>query len=121
MRVVLVVEDEPSLREVMAIELEANGFQVLTARNGHVAMAMIEQERVDIVVSDVRMPDGDGLELLARIQERKTRTGQAPQVIFMTGYAGVTRDEVKMRGASDVLMKPFLIEDLLKVIGGGHP
>lgn len=113
---VLVVDDEPGLREVMAIELEMNGYRVLTAPNGRAAFDMLEKHQIHTVISDVRMPDGDGLELLDRLQKRKKVTGQDIQVILMTGFSGISRDEARARGASEMLLKPFLIEELLAVI-----
>lgn len=101
----------------MAIELDMNGFQVFTAPNGRLAYDLVDKNAIGIVVSDVRMPDGDGLELLDRLQEREKKTGKHVQVVLMTGFSGITRDEAKARGASEVLLKPFLIEELLSVIG----
>jgi CheY-like chemotaxis protein len=113
---VLVVDDEPGLREVMAIELEMNGYHVLTAPNGREAYELIESNQIDTVISDVRMPDGDGLELLDRLQRRQQKTGQHIRVILMTGFSGISREEACARGASEMLLKPFLIEELLAAI-----
>jgi CheY-like chemotaxis protein len=113
---VLVVDDEPGLREVMAIELEMNGYNVLTAPNGRAAFDLLGTSRVNTVISDVRMPDGDGLELLDRIQKLTRETGRDVQVILMTGFSGITREEARARGADEMLLKPFLIEDLLTVM-----
>lgn len=113
---ILIVDDEPALREVMAIELEMNGYRVLTAPNGRAAFDLLISNRVETVISDVRMPDGDGLELLDRIQAHIKSTGRKIRVVLMTGFSGVTREEAKARGAAEVLLKPFLIEELLSVI-----
>jgi DNA-binding response OmpR family regulator len=114
---VLVVDDEPGLREVMAIELEMNGYHVLTAPNGRAAFDLVQSNPVQTIISDVRMPDGDGLELLQRVQERSKETGEQVRVILMTGFSGISRDEARARGAVEMLLKPFLIEELLAVIG----
>ena len=87
---VLAVDDEQSLREVMALALEMNGFRVLVASGG--------------------------FELLDRIQARELVTGHKTRVVLMTGFAGATRQEAQDFGAWGVLFKPFLIEDLLAVM-----
>lgn len=100
----------------MAIELEMNDYQVFSAPNGQVAFDLVVQHDIETVVSDVRMPDGDGLELLDRIQALNKTSGRNVQVVLMTGFSGITRDEARARGAAEVLLKPFLIEELLGVL-----
>ncbi|HEX9203242.1 MAG TPA: response regulator, partial [Vicinamibacteria bacterium] len=64
MRRVLVVDDEPSMRELLAIMLRKEGFEVVAAESRAVAAAVLAQGPVDLVITDVKLPDGDGIEIL---------------------------------------------------------
>ncbi len=109
-KTILVVEDEAMLRQTMAQLLEEEGYEVLQAANGKEAYAMVMERAFDLVLSDVRMPDMDGLTLLGRVKETAPETA----VIIVTAY-GTVQDAVSaMRaGASDYLLKPVQFEDML--------
>ena len=119
---ILVVDDEPGLLEVMALGLEMHGYRVVTASNGKVALEVLDQCEVDFVVSDIRMPEVDGLELLSQLRKRSeqklNQKLKVPQIILMTGYSGLTREEALMNGALEMLMKPFLLDELLSILDG---
>lgn len=101
---ILVVEDDPNLREAICDTLELAGRTVLAADGGETALAWLSRESVAIVVSDVRMMPMDGITLLREIHQRYP---QLP-VILMTAYADVDRAVEAMRsGACDFLLKPF--------------
>jgi CheY-like chemotaxis protein len=102
--VVLVVDDDDDLREIVALEFSGRGFEVRTAASGDEAVEVVQQAPIDLVVSDVRMPFGDGLDLLARI---KTMRPPQPAVILMTGFADLNRDKAKALGAAGLIGKPF--------------
>jgi CheY-like chemotaxis protein len=101
---ILVVEDEPLLRMAVAYDFKRRGFQVCEASNGRDAYNMLVKEPVDIVLTDVRMPGGDGIELLDRI---KARNNESPIVILMTGYTDLSLEEALAKGADTVFPKPF--------------
>ena len=82
---VLVVDDEPKLCDLLSSALSQNEIEVFTANNGLQALALLEQEAIDLVISDWRMPGMDGPQLLAEI---KIRFPQLP-VIVMTAYSTV--------------------------------
>ena len=106
---VLVVDDEPKLCDLLSSALGQNGIQVFTAGNGLHALKVLEQEDIDLVISDWRMPGMDGPALLAEI---KTRYPQVP-VIVMTAYSTVKNAVQSMRnGAYDYIAKPFDIDEL---------
>ncbi|TYO97492.1 signal transduction histidine kinase [Geothermobacter ehrlichii] len=98
---ILVVDDEPVLRDLCARALD--GYRVLEAENGRQALTILETEQVDVVLSDVMMPQMDGLDLLRRIRERDPDQ----VVVMMTGYGD---REVVLRAlkldADDFLTKP---------------
>src|SRR4051794_40929547 len=93
----LVVDDEPDLREALKTFFEMINFTVLCAGSGNTAFNLLQQEAVDIVLSDVRMPDGDGTELL---QELRRQGNQVPFVL-MTGFADVSREKAKQMAATE--------------------
>ncbi|KAF0865026.1 sigma-54 dependent transcriptional regulator [Pseudomonas sp. LD120] len=105
----LVVDDEPKLCDLLSSALSQNGVQVFTASNGLHALKVLEQEDIDLVISDWRMPGMDGPQLLAEI---KLRYPQLP-VIVMTAYSTVKNAVQSMRnGAYDYIAKPFDIDEL---------
>jgi two-component system response regulator PilR (NtrC family) len=107
---ILIVEDEQVLRESLAGLLEEEGFEVLQAGNGTEAYATVLKRAVDLVLSDVRMPEMDGLELLSRLQQLAPET----PVIMMTAYGTVDSAVQAMKaGGWDYLLKPVQFDDLL--------
>ncbi len=119
---VLIVEDDPSLREAVAFAIERKGYRILKARSGNEAAKMLRTFIIDVVISDIRMADGDGRDLLRFMRELHP---ELPVMIFMTGYADFTEEEAIKLGARCMLRKPFertkMIAELDKVIGYERP
>lgn len=107
---ILVIDDEVDLTSVLCAELEEQGAKVFFAKNGAEGFAIVGQHHVDLVVSDIHMPGGDGLEFLVNL---KRKNPFSPVVFFMTGYSEVTLDELYDQGASAVFSKPFALGDLI--------
>jgi len=107
--VVLVVDDEKSLRDFVRRNLEARHYKVLTASNGLEAMATFNNEKVDLVILDLMMPHLDGLETTRRIRE----SSKTP-IIILTAL-GEESDKVQAfdMGADDYLTKPFGVGELM--------
>lgn len=105
----LIVDDEPELCEILALDLEAEGFDVVTASSGNLALTRLRQERFDAVVSDVRMPDGTGIDLLDAV---KVLNCETPIVMFVTGFTDMPLEEAFHRGADAVFPKPLDSEKL---------
>lgn len=101
---ILIVDDEPDLRDAIAFEFKRKGFNVVTAESGHEALALLEKQPVHIILSDVRMPDGDGIELLTKVKERNPFL---PVLMFITGFADITLEEAYAKGVDAVFPKPF--------------
>ncbi|MEO8335234.1 MAG: HD domain-containing phosphohydrolase [bacterium] len=105
----LIVDDEPRLRQVLVHLMRNDGFTCLEAGNGEEALAQLEQQTVTLVMSDLRMPKMDGLELLRRVRGRWPDTA----VVMITAVADV---EVAVSclaiGAMDYLTKPFHLEEV---------
>lgn len=101
---ILIVDDEADLREAIAFDFRRRNFQVLTAGSGNEAFKLVEQNRIDVVLSDVCMRDGDGVQLLDRIMSIKSKR---PAVMLITGFSDITLDEAYRKGADAVFPKPF--------------
>jgi len=110
-RVILVVEDEPSLRELIAHILLLDDHDVDTARDGVEALYRLEQRPYDLIISDLRMPNLDGPGLYEALRKRY---GQAlPRVIFVTGHAEADDYVPFLAETGDpILTKPFTVDDL---------
>lgn len=110
---ILIVDDEPDLREAIAFDFRRNNFNVLIAGSGKEAFRIVEENEVDIVLSDVCMPGGGGIELLEKI---KARNPYQPVVMLITGFADITLEEAFERGADAVFPKPFDRKLLLQAV-----
>src|SRR5579859_4630540 len=107
---VLVVDDQPAMADMIGDALAENGMDAIVVSTGKEAVSRLEKERIDALVTDLRMPDVDGLELLARSQKL---SAERP-VIVMTAYGAIdTAIESIRRGASHYLTKPFKLEELV--------
>ena len=107
--IVLIVEDEDVFRRTLGETLKDEGYTVFTESNAISALKLLEEQAVDIIVTDVRMPGMDGIEFL-----EKAREFGDPNVIVMSAYGTVeTAVEAMRKGASDYIIKPFMFEDIL--------
>ncbi len=110
---VLLVDDEVDFLENLGQRLELRGLQTSTATNGPRALEIINKEKIDVVVLDVRMPGMDGIETLRRIKESHPRI----EVIMLTGHADLESSLEGMRfGFFDYLTKPVRLEKLIEKI-----
>ncbi|HYA16206.1 MAG TPA: response regulator [Bryobacteraceae bacterium] len=107
---ILVVDDEPVLRDIVAAWFARAARSVATAADGAEALALLETGRFDLLVSDVRMPVMDGITLLRTAQAKGLKI---PAVIFISGYSDIMPREAYALGAETLLEKPFTREDLL--------
>ncbi|HWP40142.1 MAG TPA: sigma-54 dependent transcriptional regulator [Tepidisphaeraceae bacterium] len=109
-KTILIVEDETVLRQSLAELLREEGYEVLEAGDGKAAYQIALDRPIDLVLSDVRMPEMDGLELLSHLQKVAPQT----PVIMMTAYGTVESAVAAMRaGAHDYLLKPVQFDDVL--------
>lgn len=106
---ILVVDDELSMREFLVILLEREGYRADAAENAEAAIAMLETNTYDVVISDVNMPGLDGLQLLERIKSEVPDTAVLLVTAFSTAEQAV---EAMKRGAYDYIAKPFKVEEI---------
>ncbi|MFK7752734.1 MAG: phosphate regulon transcriptional regulator PhoB [Sedimentitalea sp.] len=109
---VLVVEDEPAQREVLAYNLEAEGFRVNRAENGEEALLLVDEDMPDIIVLDWMMPNVSGIEVCRRL---KTRVETRPIPIIMLSARSEDIDRVRglETGADDYVIKPYSVIELM--------
>lgn len=106
---ILVAEDEANLRLVLQKELQRMGHDVRVVPDGEAALKLLEESNVDVLLSDINMPNLDGMELLRRVHQRPN----PPEVIMLTGHATVeSAIEAMKLGAYDYLSKPYRIAEL---------
>lgn len=113
---VLIVDDDGPLRETLTDVLSRAGHEVFAASGGHSALALLGQQIVDVVITDVYMPEMDGIELLLAL--RQTRPALPVLVISGGGNRGTVQvlDSLEILGATGVLRKPFDFEHLLALV-----
>jgi two-component system response regulator PilR (NtrC family) len=119
---ILLVEDEAGLREVLALTLDGAGFRVVTAASVAEARGVLTRDPVDAVLSDLKLRDGTGIQLLEWMKE----TGLTAPVVIMTAFATTeTTVQALNLGAVDFITKPFRNEDLIGTLQGllaqSHP
>ena len=99
---VLLVDDDLTHRDAIAFDFKRRGFRVLQASSGNGAWNIIQGDTVHLVITDIRMPDGNGVELLRRLRERDPRL---PPVILVTGYTELNFNDAKDWGAKGARSK----------------
>jgi DNA-binding NtrC family response regulator len=112
---ILIVEDDADMRELLEEILAEEDYEIITAANGRFALAHIEneQERIDLIVTDVQMPELKGDELLRKARERRAET----PVVVITAFGSVENAvEMVKAGAFSYLTKPFQTKDLLEIV-----
>ncbi len=107
---ILVVDDEPGLADLIATALRYAGFETTTAFRGYEAIAAVDEQRPDLVILDVMLPDVDGFELT----RRWSQSGQRIPVLFLTAR-DATEDKVRglTVGGDDYVTKPFSLEEVI--------
>jgi two-component system response regulator PilR (NtrC family) len=110
---ILIVDDEQSYRQLLTLVFQEEGHNIRTAMNGRQALELLQQEPAQVIVSDVKMPDMDGIEMLRALRETQPEIG----VVLMTAFASVdTAREAFKLGADDFIEKPFDVEELKLIV-----
>lgn len=109
---VLVVEDELAQREVLAYNLEADGFRVIKAENGEEALLVVDEETPDIIVLDWMMPNLSGIEVCRRLKTRSD-TRSIPIIMLSARSEEVDRVRGLETGADDYVIKPYSVIELM--------
>ena len=109
---VLIVEDEPSQREVLAYNLKAEGFEVITADNGDDALLLVEEQEPDLILLDWMMPNLSGIEVCRRLKSRR-ETRSIPILMLSARSEDVDKVRGLETGADDYLVKPYSVVELI--------
>jgi two-component system response regulator PilR (NtrC family) len=110
---ILIVDDEESYRQVLKVIFEAEGYRIKTAVNGLSALEELKSNQYDLIISDVRMPDMDGIALLKAVKD----ISQDVRVVMMTAFGTInTAREAFKLGADDFIQKPFNNEELKLIV-----
>lgn len=112
-KTLLIVDDEVDLRDIVASELEFMGARVFQAENILKAQQVLKDNNIDLIISDIRMPGGTGIDLLEVV---KRKGDEAPPMILITGFADITLEDAFDKGAEALLNKPFKLDDLIKMV-----
>ena len=111
---ILLVEDEEDVRETLRTQLQDEGYEVIEAKSGSEALALAEQSPFDVLLTDVMIPDLNGIELVQKVGNLES----CPVTIVMTGYGSVEMAVKAIKaGAFDFLQKPFSVEVLSATVG----
>jgi DNA-binding NtrC family response regulator len=113
MKNILIVDDELNMRLVLSAMLKKEGFEVSSASNGREALQILQSTKTAVAITDLKMPDIDGMELLTRISELYPEI----PVIMITAHGTIaTAVEALKKGAFDYITKPFDLDDLKNII-----
>ncbi len=113
MKKILIVDDELNMRLVLSAMLKKEGYEVSAASNGKEALQILQSNKFAVVITDLKMPDVDGMELLIRIAERYPEI----PVIMITAHGTIaTAVEALKKGAFDYITKPFDLDDLKNIV-----
>lgn len=115
MSVVLAVDDSASMRQMVSFTLKTAGFDVIEAVDGVDALAKAKDKQVDVVVSDVNMPNMDGIELIGELRALP-QYKFTPMLMLTTESGGDKKTEGKAAGATGWIIKPFNPEQLVKTV-----
>ena len=110
---IMVIDDEPLMRITVRDALMAEGYKVVTAETGEKGLEILGEERVDILLTDLKLPDKDGIQILREVKALNQET----EVILMTAYGTIDSAVMAMKeGACDYLTKPFSLDELLLLV-----
>jgi len=113
---ILVVDDEESIRHILTMVLEEEGYTITTVSDGSEAIERFEQSGFDLAIVDVNLPSAGGIEVLRRIKQANAET----EVIIVSGYASLdTAVEAVRAGAYDYIIKPFTVQTIIEVVKRG--
>lgn len=110
---ILVVDDEKDLCDLMAESLEDIGHFVLTATGGHEAIHLMAKHDFDLIISDLKMANGDGHLILNNLNNFSSKR---PEIIFITGFLGNESEVLLQKGARAVYQKPLNFDEFFKSI-----
>lgn len=114
-RTILAVDDSPSIRLMLSFTLRENGYRVIEAQDGRDGLAKLQGENVDMVITDLNMPNLDGIGLVKGVRENPS-SRFTPIIMLTTESQDLRKQEARVAGATGWITKPFRPEQLLAVV-----
>jgi CheY-like chemotaxis protein len=116
---ILIIDDDPDIRAVLGWSLKSAGYEVALAADGREGLNAYRAQPADLVITDLYMPNQDGLETIHELDQRYPR----PAIIAMSGraIAGTMLSIARKLGAIQILQKPFSIDDVLQAVTKALP
>lgn len=114
-KTILIVDDSESIREVVTFTLKNAGYNVLVGNDGKQALAFFDGREIDLMITDLHMPNMDGIELIKQVRQLNDYANMP--ILFLTTESQTERKmEAKNAGATGWIIKPFVPEKLLKAL-----
>ena len=113
-KTILVVEDNPDAREMVSFILAAEGFSVITAEDGQAALELVKHQPPDLIITDIQMPNVDGIEMIKRLRQQ-FKSHNVPIVVMSAFGSGATQDAIDA-GANRSAPKPMQVDYLIKLV-----
>lgn len=110
---ILIVDDDTDIVELMEEELQLVGHDTYKAFSGNEAITLLKNQNVDVIISDFKMPNGSGMDLLNFVNRHMPKK---PDFYFLSGQTDVTLAEMKQAGAKQLFVKPLNISELIMAI-----
>ena len=110
---VLVVDDEPDIQDVMKLDFQWVGCDVMVASSGNEAIHILQTQPIDIVISDIRMNEGDGIDLLRWVRQHYLKN---PLFVLVSAYPDLSEPEARKLGALTVLSKPYKFDFITHIL-----
>lgn len=111
---VLIVDDEPNLRKILAAQLSRDGYDVLLAEDGEQGLTLLREHHIDLVVTDLKMPKVDGMAFFREVSAKTPHV--AKRLVFVTGdVAGTDAERFLEESGCRWVPKPFRLKDLVRL------
>lgn len=111
----LVVDDSATMRQMIKATLATKGFEAITAQDGEKALKILGDKTVDIIITDINMPNMDGIELIRQLRQNKN-SAYTPILVITTEGNDTTKQAGKQAGASGWIVKPFKPDVLIAAV-----
>jgi len=110
---ILIVDDEVDIVDYIGANFELDDFIVYKAYSVDQALKILQENKIDFILSDICMPKKTGMDLL---EEIRINPAAVPKLLFMTGFSEITREQAIEKGALDILFKPIDVEKVIELV-----